>query len=757
MKKTIFILLVLRISIYSQVINRLEGSPYPASAKPDTLYSVTDINFSLNQLITIETLQGILAQTKPRIYRISSPSYMIWLNDLKKSYGVNVLTTYDGNFTGLIEHFKDQIKNYIVCDLQDNSVNAAISLCGITNSVAITQDNIALFESLGIHMLADVRGKDDAWFFNNYGALVNKNIFCFQKESLFKYLADYSVFGKMITFYNSSFDSSANRIYDSFNPNAALLGWGFDEFQLVQQSSNYNVFVNAADQATNISTLTNFNVEDKQKKTVDSVLSKENVHTVCFLMTDGDNVQWTLSGFLGNKWYGSSDRGRLKLGWTVSPALCELAPTVLKYFYDNETSGKNGGDYFVAGASGLGYEYPDKYQDLDGYAKLTSEFMGKADLRIMNIIGNNDSTQYLAPFMMQNNIDAIFYYFFSDYSGGRGKIKWVDGKPVIYGRYNLWDGYETPASLAQILNSASKNIYSSDGYSLIPVHAWSRSVSDVLSCIQQLDSTVRVVTPDEFVSLIKENLGPRTKIFGFIPNNSPQELSYIVPGDTGTMHNSVHRWANYSDKIIYQFNLDTLLSMSGGDKNLFLNCLVGNEYLISVASGPDGPWTEVFRWSSDSTKHIHDLSNFSTLTVNIQKYFDEGWHKIYLKFEDGIKSDGYGASVFNVYFTMPQVVTAVKNISKYLPQQFELEQNYPNPFNPTTVIGYQLSSRQGLVHVTLKVYNMLGREVATLINGEQTAGYHEVKFDGTKLSSGVYFYCLSDGNNFETKKMLLIK
>ncbi len=86
--------------------------------------------------------------------------------------------------------------------------------------------------------------------------------------------------------------------------------------------------------------------------------------------------------------------------------------------------------------------------------------------------------------------------------------------------------------------------------------------------------------------------------------------------------------------------------------------------------------------------------------------------------------------------------------------EFELQQNYPNPFNPTTNIKYSLPASQ---NVTLKVYNMLGREVATLVNQKQSAGVHTVTFDAKDLSSGVYFYRIKTENKQKVRKMLLVK
>ncbi len=89
-----------------------------------------------------------------------------------------------------------------------------------------------------------------------------------------------------------------------------------------------------------------------------------------------------------------------------------------------------------------------------------------------------------------------------------------------------------------------------------------------------------------------------------------------------------------------------------------------------------------------------------------------------------------------------------------LPNSFKLFQNYPNPFNPTTSIKYTASTIQ---YVNLTVYDVLGREIKTLVNEEKNPGEYEVKFNASHLPSGTYFYRLSVGNYTETKKMLLIK
>ncbi len=98
---------------------------------------------------------------------------------------------------------------------------------------------------------------------------------------------------------------------------------------------------------------------------------------------------------------------------------------------------------------------------------------------------------------------------------------------------------------------------------------------------------------------------------------------------------------------------------------------------------------------------------------------------------------------------------------KTLPTEYALEQNYPNPFNPSTTIKYSipnvtLSGVEGS-RVQLKIYDVLGNEVATLVNEEKPAGVYEVDFNASNLSSGIYLYKLHVGGFISTKKMTLIK
>ncbi len=98
--------------------------------------------------------------------------------------------------------------------------------------------------------------------------------------------------------------------------------------------------------------------------------------------------------------------------------------------------------------------------------------------------------------------------------------------------------------------------------------------------------------------------------------------------------------------------------------------------------------------------------------------------------------------------------TGVEDKSGLNGNYFVLSQNYPNPFNPATVISFEIPSRN---FVELKIYDLLGREITSLVNEEKDAGKYSIRFNGNSLASGVYFYKLTSGNYSQTKKLILMK
>ena len=176
-----------------------------------------------------------------------------------------------------------------------------------------------------------------------------------------------------------------------------------------------------------------------------------------------------------------------------------------------------------------------------------------------------------------------------------------------------------------------------------------------------------------------------------------------------------------------------------GDTNLLTECLFNNgpDNYLYAGTGTNGKVYCSTNWGST----WKDVSGgLNVLKVNCLSILGP-----YL-----IAGTNNGIWRISLY----QLLTANKDEQSRLTNNFSLSQNYPNPFNPSTIINYSIPKSS---FVSIKVYNVLGKEVATLVNEQKSAANYSVQFNGSDLSSGVYFYRMEVGGFVETKKLILMK
>ena len=315
--------------------------------------------------------------------------------------------------------------------------------------------------------------------------------------------------------------------------------------------------------------------------------------------------------------------------------------------------------------------------------------------------------------------------------------------------YNVYNGVKTSTDFSTwnsfstgLTNQAIQKLAVSDDYYYAA--GWDgkifRSPRSAANWIEITDTSVSGYVYDLFVS-------------------STGDLYYLFDEEVYKSTNNGDDWidvgggvSGYSFSMAEHSNGDIYFGTSDG---VYRSTDAGNSWTKDVSGLTDGALSlainsngSIFAGGYNSTSRSNDLGQ--TWTPFTSGIFN--CRIIDLTFGSGDILFA-AAEKMGIYRTTSAITSVDENNNQVL-NSFILEQNYPNPFNPTTSIRYELGSRQ---FVQLKVFDLLGNEVATLVNEIKTAGNYEINFNASYLSSGVYFYKLTAGSLVETKKMILIK
>ncbi|OBZ09495.1 GxGYxYP domain-containing protein [Bacillus sp. FJAT-26390] len=478
-------------------------SIFPQLTIAKHLYVIKGDDLKEEEWVLAETLQGIVAQEQAEIYIDNGNAYTVWLEDMKASYGITY--EYVQSVWDLVDKFKGKLnENGFVQFKRSNTstVNAASTVSGAMKYVAVEESLADAAVQHGLVQKLDVSDKDEMWALTEYGDKLNKD-FIFKQAYSLNSLRDYGAAVKGLYMYDASL-AEMKEAFDWTNPNSAIMGWHSDELSGVDTASRLGKMTIASDHAHNLSVFSALPREQlKQKKTKKNARDGEKVHYVTFIMSDGDNVQWYVNGApLASKMQGHKDKGKVPFGWSIAPSLADLAPNLMKYSYEKATEN----DYFVAAVSGIGYINPSLYPEetLKRFMKDTNAFMKRADLKYVSILDNEISQDVIDQYAAQDQIEGGFYFMGYKYGDGKGALSWSNGKPFIAARETLWE--TEPLEMAVRLNSYKKDPSVIEGYTMVNVHPWSHNYQDVLDITANLGPDVVVVTPDEFMELIKKNV-----------------------------------------------------------------------------------------------------------------------------------------------------------------------------------------------------------------------------------------------------------
>ena len=491
---------------------------------PTYLYVISQNIMSSSEKTMVATLQGLISnQSVNQIYTLNNaqPDYQIWLDDLVNSYGIAYEIISDP--FRLLDIFKDYIEGYVLYNnssLKDPSINNACSLAALNNCIAVDEDIQDKVRLYGITKIkGDCRNTDEKWAYDHlWNSGLNHSILIQLSPSKVSSLRDYGIMTKSLIFYEDKINDTSLRekIFSSMEKDSICLGWGPDEFINISTFSKYGISMVAADWSYNLTVLSAFPSLPMTQRAITNTESKENVHNVTFIISDGDNQQWNLGTQYGsNKWYGSPYKGKFNLGWSLSPSLYYLAPTVFRLYYESAAYGLTN-DYFIVPPSGTGYMFPSKFprNALDIYINRLNDYMTKVDEKYVSIIDyySLHNIKLWDTFTNKDNINGLFYLDYDKHDNYNGEIIWSNNKPIVACRDLLWDSLENEDELVEIINkrtsSGQVNICNSNSYTFVYVHAWSKNLSNVERVVTKLKENpkVAIVTPETFMYLINKNV-----------------------------------------------------------------------------------------------------------------------------------------------------------------------------------------------------------------------------------------------------------
>jgi hypothetical protein len=420
----------------------VELAPYPSAqnSAATSLIAIADAARSHDELLLLDSLAGFVARDSPQLYRVSSAtwrndsssdSYAAWLLDLESSHGIVVdETMLTAPANDIVAVFLDQLVGgaYVTCNATNASVSAALTLAAASDTALLIASNdeiAASLSALGLKLAVDANPLTIDDVLSDLLPNLSNRMIMFQEPANSDLLGDYSIFARAATMSWSGGDKARttlmNHAYASGGIGAAF-GWG-PENDYVSILNTYGMMVHASDFNKNLAALANVAVDFSAATAPlepDHVATprRDNnnnsaVHTVAFVMTDGDNLQWTLGPWLTSEiWFGSSQRGEVPMGWTWSAGSSFVAPSVVSAVRARLSPN----DELVAGPSGAGYVYPSTWpaELQDDFIKLTSHGDNYAAMRVINVLGGDEAgpqpERIEGAFAAQNDCDAVLYY-----------------------------------------------------------------------------------------------------------------------------------------------------------------------------------------------------------------------------------------------------------------------------------------------------------------------------------------------------------
>lgn len=499
------------------VLALLAGVIWPASGSHGAEPAPRPILWIVDPPPSTAAEQALLASAQGLLNRTSAT---VWV----RSPGLNriVLAAHTSRFDtitvpsawALILSNRPRFDRFLTCSVTNRSFNLATSLAGPRDALVVDASLRDQALAAGLREEGDLRehaANTPSALFDRFASQATRNLLIHQPISKALHLRDLAVARNAWVDFEPVPDFLP-RLVAALGPETEVLGWGSDEHTFVREVSRGGGWVIPSDWCLNLSAHRWLTEPLPPRPTPPPFQpARPGQRLVCFVVSDGDNIQWLLNGFTERPGFWSSlRRGSIPVTWELAPRLVEFAPAAAAWLHRTATPL----DDFVGGPSGGGYHFPQHVPDRDAIARRSAQALAAARLRITSVLDSGGQPRHLDTLLADPRIDGVLYKDYAPYNKRAGAVEWIAGKPVASYRFLLWEQKRPDGSLrpdwlpegvaAAIAKSSDDPTRSTDAFSLIQVHAWSfrdrgGPMEAIHDTVRRLPPGTRVVTATEFL------------------------------------------------------------------------------------------------------------------------------------------------------------------------------------------------------------------------------------------------------------------
>ncbi|MDR2039459.1 MAG: hypothetical protein LBQ60_16170 [Bacteroidales bacterium] len=503
--------------------------------------------------VLLHSLSGLVAQAQKQgladelIWHETPGDYLLWYSKLVNRTKAEERGTYD--VWELLERYKKLVNGYILYQPENNpefrgdmnySVHVAMAYASVNRGVVIDTSLEPMVRQMGLTLIKDTRDITMDECFEeikdkmNAGMVVTMNPF---------YQNNYDLAVANKAFITYGVDNLTEKMMAWANPISPVVGWNHgNEDDFTRLPAKYGLFNTASDWCNNLITLSvgSGSADLAKIRTLDpaTIDFSEKGHFHSFIMSDGDNMQWTIGSFLrNNNFWGSPLHGNFPVGFTSCPVnLVQMAPDVLNEMAKTQPAHTTVIEY------GGGYQYPDLFAIERGmereaiqreFARKINTNMKRTGVKVFGFICMDiDSEDALEAYRIYageiEDLVGMIAVQYAPYHGGNGKIIWVKDKtgieiPVVTATYSLWQGLKDKGGgdiveISNLINRDSERNGTFMNWTV--VHAWSvfenpslpenkaGGLTAVKWCIDLLKEDIQVVSPEELLWRIRMDHDP---------------------------------------------------------------------------------------------------------------------------------------------------------------------------------------------------------------------------------------------------------